>query len=278
MYRSSQVQSIVSKKVILIILLLMACVSLTLLLDGVESHFHHYSYYLSESLLFSSFWWLFIPLVYTQYLIINLVSKKIYLAPAILLLSVAHLILYSAIILIISAVLLENTFPFTQTFYYGLTEYGFVLLISYSLSYLILTRNNAKNSQVKTSTNVLTDDRPKSFIHTISITDGDRHLTIETKDIQYIVANSPYVTIHHREKRYLYNETLKSISLKLDNKTFVRIHKSTIVNLQHIQFYKSRLNGDYDLTMKDGSTLRLSRNFVADFRTKFERSPQDTTN
>lgn len=278
MYGSSHAQSTVSKRIILITLLLMTCVALTLLLDGVESRFHNYSFYLSESLLFSSFWSLFLPLLYTQYLFGYIVSKKMYYAPAVLLFSFTHLILYATIVLLISALFFENTFPFIQTFYYGLTEYGFVLVIFYSLSFFILAKYNTQKSQLKTSANGLTNDRPKSFIHTISITDGDRHLTIETKDIQFIVANSPYVTIHHLEKRYLYNETLKSISQKLDNKIFVRVHKSTIVNLVYIQFYKSRLNGDYDLIMKDGSTLRLSRNFVADFRTKFDKSPQDTTN
>lgn len=277
MNASSHSQSIVNKSIILIMLLLVACVILTILLDGVESRFHNYSFYLSESLLFSSFWWLFLPLLYTQYLFGCAASKNIYSAAAILLLSVVHLSLYSTLVLMISALFFENTFPFIQTFYYGLTEYGFVLVISYSLSFFILKKYNTKNSQFKISTNLLTDHKPKSFIQSLSITDGDRHLTIETKDILFLSANSPYITIHHLEKRYLYNQTLKSLSEKLDNNIFVRIHKSTIVNLHYIQYYKSRLNGDYDLTMKDGSTLRLSRNFVADFKSKFEKSPQDTT-
>jgi DNA-binding LytR/AlgR family response regulator len=254
------------------------CIILTITLDAVESSFHNYSFYLSESLLFSSFWWLFLPVLYAQYLFCHHVSKKYQYAPAILLFSVTHLVLYSAIVLTISALFFEKTFPFTQTLYYGLTEYGFVLLISYTLSFFALIKFQTKNSQPKTSTNRLNNFTTKSFVQSLSITDGDRHLTIQTKDIQFIMANSPYVTIHHLEKRYLYNETLKSISQKLDNNIFVRIHKSAIINLHYIQYYKSRLNGDYDLTMKDGSTLRLSRNFVVDFKTKFEKSPQDTTN
>ncbi|MGH9949634.1 MAG: LytR/AlgR family response regulator transcription factor, partial [Pyrinomonadaceae bacterium] len=78
-------------------------------------------------------------------------------------------------------------------------------------------------------------------------------------------------------KRYLHNETLKSILETLDNETFVRIHKSLIVNISNVRSYKSRLNGDYDLTVADGTSLRLSRTYAATFKEKFRRGHQDTT-
>jgi DNA-binding LytR/AlgR family response regulator len=270
-------QLITSKKIIVAIAVITLCIALTIILDALESRFHNYSFYLSESLLFSSFWWLFLPFFYSQYLLSHHLSKRYQYLPAILLVSAIHLFLYSVIVLAISALFFENTFPFAQTFYYGLTEYSFVLLISYALSFFIFEKLRTKTNYLKDTAIALIETKPKSFIQSLSITDGDRHLTIETKDIQFLAANSPYITIHHLEKRYLYNQTLKSISEKLDSAIFVRIHKSTIVNLQHIQYYKSRFNGDYDIVMKNGSTLRLSRNFVADFKAKFAKSPQDTT-
>ncbi len=277
MQPSYQSQLITNKKLILLTGLITLCIALKSLLDALESRFHNYSFYLSESLLFSSFWWLFLPFFYSQYLLSHHLSKRYQYVPAILLVSAIHLLLYSVIVLAISALFFENTFPFAQTFYYGLTEYSFVLLISYALSFFVFEKLKTKTSNYNHTANALTEARPKSFIQSLSITDGDRHLSIETKDIQFLSANSPYVTIHHLGKRYLYNHTLKFLSENLDSHIFVRIHKSTIVNLNYIQYYKSRLNGDYDVVMKDGSTLRLSRNFVADFKVKFAKSPQDTT-
>lgn len=277
MQASSQSQLFISKKVLLITSVLMICIALTILLDAIESSFQHYSFYLSESLLFSSFWWLFLPLIYALYILSNTLSKKYQQVALIPLLVLAHLFIYPLVVLIISKVFFVHTFPFGQTFYYGLTEYSFVLLISYTVSFFVFEKLKRKTNHHKNIPNVLIEDNPQSFIQSFSLTDGDRHLKIETKDIQFLTANNPYVTIHHLEKRYLYNETLKAISQKMDSRIFVRIHKSSVVNLNHVQYYKSRLNGDYDLTMKDGSVVRLSRNFAADFKSKFKKSPQDTT-
>ena len=69
--------------------------------------------------------------------------------------------------------------------------------------------------------------------------------------------------------------TLKSLSEKLDNRLFVRIHKSEIVNLSKVQSYQSRQNGDYDVTISDSSVLRISRNFAKDFKTKLDLFTQD---
>jgi hypothetical protein len=218
-----------------------------------------------------------LPLLYTQYLISHILTKKYQQVVLIILLSLLHLFIYPLVVLIISQVFFVHTFPFGQTFYYGLTEYSFVLLILYTVSFFIFEKLKKKTSHIKPLPNTLIEAKPQKFIQLLFITDGDRHLNIETKDIQFLTSNNPYVTIHHLEKRYLYNETLKAISQKLDSRIFVRIHKSTVVSLNHVQYYKSRLNGDYDLTMKDGSVLRLSRNFASDFKSKFKKSPQDTT-
>ena len=64
--------------------------------------------------------------------------------------------------------------------------------------------------------------------------------------------------------------------LKVGSGAFVQIHKSLIVNLAHVESYKSRLNGDYDITMSNGTSLRLSRTYARAFKAKFEGSHQDT--
>lgn len=84
--------------------------------------------------------------------------------------------------------------------------------------------------------------------------------------ISHITANPPYINIYMENKKLLYTETLKSFSAKLDPSSFVRIHKSTIVNLHMVANFSSRGNGDYDLRLKDDSNLRISRNYAAIFK------------
>ncbi|MNY49270.1 Sensory transduction protein LytR [compost metagenome] len=94
---------------------------------------------------------------------------------------------------------------------------------------------------------------------------------LDVNDIFYISANSPYVNIYHISKKYLHNETLKSLENQLDQQHFIRIHKSYIVNLQKITCYQSRQNGDYDVVLSDGAILRVSRNYAKHFKSKFEQ-------
>lgn len=96
-------------------------------------------------------------------------------------------------------------------------------------------------------------------------------------DIYQITAETPYISIQLNDKKYLHTETLKSMSTQLDNKVFVRVHKSSIINLDKVVSLKSRLNGDYDITLKNGAEIRLSRNYVADFKSKLKLTHQVTT-
>ncbi|WP_250629758.1 LytTR family DNA-binding domain-containing protein [Aureibaculum algae] len=64
---------------------------------------------------------------------------------------------------------------------------------------------------------------------------------------------------------------------QLDNKAFIRVHKSTIVNFNKVASFKSRLNGDYDIFLKNGVKLRLSRTYVANFKSNFKNGNRVTT-
>lgn len=96
-------------------------------------------------------------------------------------------------------------------------------------------------------------------------------------DIYQITAETPYISIQLEGKKHLHTETLKSISTQLDNKTFVRVHKSTIVNLDKVISLKSRLNGDYDIFLKNGVELRLSRTYVTNLKSNFKNAYQVKT-
>lgn len=257
---------------------LIVCVLLTVIFDVLESRLEsHSAFYLSESFLFSSFWWLFAPLVFWQFYFARThrgkISNLLLTLGAILI----HLFLYPALIWALSAVLYPHTFPYRQTLEYELTRYGFILLIVYPVA-LVLFRMSGVEKPVDSMPIAGMGDTPKNEASrsTMVVADGGRRTVIEIKDILYVSASSPYVYIHHLKKRYLHNGTLRSMSAMLNNETFVRVHKSTIVNIAAVRSYRSRGNGDYDVIMSDGSELRLSRNFAAAFKGKLVAGNQDT--
>ncbi|MEI2749283.1 MAG: LytTR family DNA-binding domain-containing protein [Ferruginibacter sp.] len=76
---------------------------------------------------------------------------------------------------------------------------------------------------------------------------AERKSIFRSASIVYISSSTPYISIHAGNKKFLSNETLKSVEEKLPPDQFIRIHKSTIVNINMVTSFQSRLNGDYDL-------------------------------
>lgn len=84
-------------------------------------------------------------------------------------------------------------------------------------------------------------------------------------DIDWIEAEGDYIYIHTAVKKYLLRETLTSIEQKLEPQKFVRIHRSTIVNIDKIKNLKITEHGDYDVFLYNENKLRLSRNYKSRF-------------
>ena len=62
----------------------------------------------------------------------------------------------------------------------------------------------------------------------------DRMVKISLNDIQFVEADRNYCKLYTKSRHYLVVTTLKQIANKLPNKTFIRIHRSYIANLSHI--------------------------------------------
>jgi two-component system LytT family response regulator len=69
------------------------------------------------------------------------------------------------------------------------------------------------------------------------------------------------VKLHLGDGAHLVRETLDALCARLDPDTFVRIHRSHVVNLDHVSSLVPWSHGDYLISLTDGSELRLSRRF-----------------
>lgn len=247
----------------LVVLVLVLLV--TIFQDYLHSRHNDYSFYASESFLFNTFWILILPVS----LILNLAFKKvsafneirILLLKRLLFVSLAsifHILFFSALVHVVSAVFYEHTFTFYRNLIYTISEDLYKYLLIYSVLALVLIRNKKayKHDTLK-------------YLDQLIVGSARTKTAIKTSNIFFIAAESPYIAIHTIDKKQLHTETLKSILEQLDPEKFARIHKSTIVNLTKVASYKSRLNGDYDIQLSNQQNLRLSRNYVDNFKERF---------
>lgn len=85
---------------------------------------------------------------------------------------------------------------------------------------------------------------------------------VRTEDIDWVEASGNYVKIHTKSNEaHLIRESMKNMEARLDPKTFVRIHRSTIVNIDCIKELEPWFHGEYIVIMRDGTRLTASRVF-----------------
>jgi two-component system LytT family response regulator len=99
------------------------------------------------------------------------------------------------------------------------------------------------------------------YLERLVIKGGGRIYFLETAEIDWIEAEGNYVSVHSAKKSHLLRETISSLEAQLDPKKFVRIHRSSIVRLDHIQELQPWFHGEYRIILHDGTQLTLSRNF-----------------
>ncbi|MCW3849511.1 LytTR family DNA-binding domain-containing protein [Sphingomonas sp. LB-2] len=87
---------------------------------------------------------------------------------------------------------------------------------------------------------------------------------VMTEDIDWIEAAGVYVTLHVEGQELLYRAGLATVAKRLDPFRFVRIHRSSLVNLRSVALLERRSHGEFEVVMKDGKRLTLSRSYRAD--------------
>jgi len=244
-----------------IILLLL----INVFLDFLFTWFRQSAFYLSESLLFSSYWLLLLPALRLLFVLIKktkTTSAKILLTVSVLLL---HFIAYPAVIGILSGLFYEHRYAYWQTFSFALSAYFIQSVIIYAGWLAVFLFRHKKNSSTP------------SFLHSLIVADSsNRKQVISLKEVICFSASPPYVNIHHPSKKYFHTGTLKSLEEQLDARQFVRIHKSSIVNIHEVVSVESRRNGDYDATLSNGTVVRVSRNYAKAFKALFSTRTQLT--
>lgn len=102
----------------------------------------------------------------------------------------------------------------------------------------------------------------------IPIKQGNKTALVDPNDILYIQASGYYAEIFVESKKYVLRESLNNLEEILDKQIFVRIHRSTIANLN---FVDEIIHSDYseiDAKMTDGKLLHISKSHKKEFLEK----------
>ncbi len=99
---------------------------------------------------------------------------------------------------------------------------------------------------------------PKA-LHRMAVKLADKWLFVKADEIDWIEAEGKYARLHVGGTSYLRREALLQLESQLDSNTFVRIHRSTIVNIDRIREIHALFHGDFEAVLRDGTRLTVSR-------------------
>jgi two-component system, LytTR family, response regulator len=90
---------------------------------------------------------------------------------------------------------------------------------------------------------------------------GNEFTFVQVEDVDWIEGLGDYAGLHVGDRTHLIREPLTSLEARLDRRQFVRIHRSTIVQVERTVRVEPLANRDAILTLRNGKTLRVSRTY-----------------
>lgn len=103
-------------------------------------------------------------------------------------------------------------------------------------------------------------NEPK-FIKRIPVKSSRGTKLLLTEEIEWLGAAGHYVELHVGRETHLIRERLSQLEQQLDPEKFARIHRSTIVNIDHIKELQPLFSGDQLVILRDGTKLNMSRTY-----------------
>ncbi len=86
-------------------------------------------------------------------------------------------------------------------------------------------------------------------------------VVLSMRDIEFVQAAAKHVRIYAGGRCFSFRQPLGLLEQRLDAASFVRVHRSTLVNIEHIAEMHPLFHGDYELVLRRGTRLTLSRRY-----------------
>lgn len=121
-------------------------------------------------------------------------------------------------------------------------------------------RLNTSNSKVgELAQSVFMEDT--SYPTRVLVQYNKKLITIKCDEVVWVEAYGDYSKVHTKDQEYLSNFGISDLEQKLDPQLFLRVHRSSIINLDRVQEL-NKYGKSYDVTMENGEVVRVSRGYM----------------
>lgn len=159
--------------------------------------------------------------------------------------------------------LLGSDLPPAIVFVTAYDQYALRAFEAGALDYLLKPFDNARFelalSRAKQRIRLGKDRMQK--VERVAIKNAGQVCFVKISEIDWIQAADYYACLHVGAKSHLLRRSLSELEADLDPNTFCRVHRSSIVNLERVRGLKLRQDGEYEVLLDNGATIRLSRRY-----------------
>jgi len=159
--------------------------------------------------------------------------------------------------------LLGKNLPPAIVFVTAYDQYALRAFEAGALDYLLKPFDNARFelalSRAKQRIRLGRDRAPK--LERVIIKNAGQISFVKISEIDWIEAADYYACLHVGERSHLLRRSLSDLEEDLDPNVFCRVHRSSIVNLERVRGLKVTPDGEYEVLLDTGTSVRLSRRY-----------------
>lgn len=101
---------------------------------------------------------------------------------------------------------------------------------------------------------------PRKALKRIAVRSAGKTRFVDLSEVIWIRAAENYVQLNTATAQHLVHVSIQGLLERLDPETFVRVHRSTVVNVDHVRQIES-VDGEYVLTLDNGQSVQSSRTY-----------------
>jgi two-component system, LytTR family, response regulator len=123
----------------------------------------------------------------------------------------------------------------------------------------VLQETGGHSPNLKTPTNVVGANARPRYLERIPVESRGKIRFIPVSEIDYILASGPYAELVVGDRKHLIREAMQNLENQLDPARFLRVHRSSIVQLDRVDALLKTPGGDCDVQLRNGVKLRVAR-------------------
>jgi DNA-binding LytR/AlgR family response regulator len=117
----------------------------------------------------------------------------------------------------------------------------------------------------------LNAETDSTVVEMLQVDSADGRKMLRAAEVEWLEAAGNYLKLHTPGAAHLYRQSLATMQRTLDERRFLRVHRSAIINLEHVTSVFPKPSGDAEIVMKSGARVPLSRRYARDFHERTGR-------